>query len=532
MFDVVLSYRRKSTTEFCSFLYEILSREGYEVFFDCKSLQQGDYNSQIDKAISECSLLLVVLAPDDLVGCLTNPRDHILHEVRMAMAGGKDVIPIKAKDGFHFLKDTGLQELDYLARQQLCDLSGPGAATRARTILIEKYIKESPHMTLGEEFHSGLLTEEYQKWEMETLSSIYSGFPFVNEFSRQYPVVVLEGADDIAYPFDQLNEEEHLDLEDVGKPLDYEGYPLVDDFKRIEDPNIHYPDLYGFTNVGILFDEEGKVTGFKAKPRTYKETVFTSHILQYELWQAYCKIGSQRAGSLNDLPMRKAIHDERGNWDVLLSGCNRSSLSDICIAILAYDEMEDDYDVAIATRSDKVACYPGYLSIIPSGGFELYELENMQTPAIIKKNFSVRAALFREYIEEIFGEGDFDSPTGDDDLRRLFRNPHVRKLVNGIHEGNVSFEFSGVTFDVISLRPTFSFVLKIDDPGFLYESDIHKNQENKDIRFVSLGDFEQMVLDSQNSSPLIPESAGVYSLLKKSHLFKEACEQSSHPSAY
>jgi len=106
-------------------------------------------------------------------------------------------------------------------------------------------------------------------------------------------------------------------------------------------------------------------------------------------------------------------------------------------------------------------------------------------------------------------------------LRRLYRNPHIKELCTQIGK-TYFFEFLGVTFDIISLRPTFAFVLRIDDPKFLYENEIRKNQENIDLRFVSLRDFEEMVIENADVSPLMAESAGVYSLLKRNHLFKEA----------
>ncbi len=205
------------------------------------------------------------------------------------------------------------------------------------------------------------------------------------------------------------------------------------------------------------------------------------------------------------------IHKDADPRDVMLSGCNRSSLADVSIAILAYDEIEGDYDIAVATRTHNVTCYPGYLSIVPSGGFELYELETKQNDWIIKKNFSIIAALYREYIEEIFGDEDFSKPTGNDDLKRLYRNEHIKALRKGIGK-TYFFEFLGVEMDLISLRPTFSFVLRIDDPDFLYSNEIKKNEENEDIRFISLSVFEEIALNCSEHDP---------ELLKNNHLFNE-----------
>ena len=82
MYDVFLSYRHDTGSEFCSFLYDLLTQEGYDVFFDADSIRQGDFTKIIDDSIQECSFLLVVLASHDLDRCLINPsKDWILHVV-------------------------------------------------------------------------------------------------------------------------------------------------------------------------------------------------------------------------------------------------------------------------------------------------------------------------------------------------------------------------------------------------------------------------------------------------------------------
>lgn len=523
MIDIFLSYRRNTGTEYCSFLYQTLKSVGYEVFFDCNSMRQGAFDKQIEKAITECTFLLVVLAPHDLDKCVTEPdTDWILHEVGLARELGKIIIPITFKRNFEFPNNyENNAALLFLSKEQICDLSGPDAAILIKTKLFD-FMKDSPATKLRDEYNSGLLNEEYQKWEVETLQQIYNDCDMVKLCGKTYPVVVYESSEKVKYPFDILNDNNNL--LDISQPLDYQNTAWYHDFKRIVGPNIHYPDLYGFANEGITLDEHGKVESFKARPRTYKETVYTSHILHYELWKTFQTLDHKVPSTLDFFPMRKQIHDGKTNSEVLLSGCNRSCLCDVCVAIIAYDDIDKDYDIAVATRSTNVACHPGYLGIVPSGGFELYELETKQDNYNIHKNFKIISALFREYIEEIFGDECFSKPTGDDDLKRLYRNNHIKDIRKCIGK-TYFFEFLGITVDLTSLRPTFSFVLRIDDPNFLYENQIKKNNENVDLRFISLSSFEEMVKENKKTSPLLPESAGVYSLLKKNHLFQEIIDK-------
>lgn len=520
MTDVFLSYRRESGTEFCSFLSQTLKQEGYSVFFDFDSLRQGPFDEQIDQAIAECSYLLAVLGPKDLDRCLADPEhDWILHEVGLAQEHGKIVIPIAIKQNFRFPDHPENEVLRQLSREHVCDLSGPNAAELIHTRLFD-FMQDSPASRLREEYLRGLLKPEYQAWEIQTLQSIYDDFPLLQAFGKTYSVTVLEGSEEIKYPFHQLTRSSYL--KEKSDPLPYQDSELYGDFRKIVGPNIHFPNLYGFTNEGLLLDDSGRVEGFCARPRTYKETVYTSHILHYELWRAFQRLGKDRPASLEDLPLRSKIHAGLSNREVLLTGKNRSCLCDVCVATVAYDEIADEYAIAVATRSQNVACNPGYLSIVPSGGFELYELETKQDDLNIRSNFKICSALFREYIEELFGDEAFEQPTGDDDLRRLYRNEHIKALRKGIGQ-TYFFEFLGVTLDLTCLRPTFAFLLRIDDPEFMYSNQIKTNSENQDIDFVTLSEFEDKVKLYDSASPLMPESAGVYDLLKKNRLFREIC---------
>ena len=522
MFDVFLSYRRETGTECCSILQKSLEEDEYIVFFDRHSIRQGPFEKQIENAIKECSYLLVMLSPDDLNRCFENPEeDWIIHEIKIAIEYGKIIIPVSFKEGFVFPSNCNeIPELKYLSKEQLCDISGTEFSYLMKTKIYD-FMNDSPVKKLRDDYHNGIKQKEYLEWEIQSLRAIYSDLEFINEFGEEHPEIVFEGSSQVSYPFDSLNEQENL--LPIVEPINFRDFPHYEEFKKIVGPNIHYPDLYGFTNVGLLFDEEGKVSGFKAIPRTYKETVFSSHILHYELWCAFQKTAGKRPATLDDLPIRKMIHGNSSNMDVIISGCRRSALCDVCLAVLAYDREENDYDIAIATRSSNVACFPGYLSIIPSGGFELYELEHNQSISVIRKNFSIRAAVFREYIEEIFGNTEFEEPTGNDDLKRILRDSHIKELREKLDK-TFFFEFLGVSYDVLTLRPSFTFVLRIDDPDFLYNNDVRFNYENIWIKNISLSELEVFIKERRDTNPLMHESAGVYNLLKRNHLYIEAIE--------
>lgn len=517
MYDIFISYRRESGSEFASFLYDELIKMGYTVFFDGESLRDGPFEEAIDQAIDQCTFFLLLLAPNDFDRSLQAPKkDWILHESQRAIDNGKAIIPISIKSGFTFPENCKIDTITTLSKINICDLSGVGAAKLVQTRLLS-FMNDYPAKQLAEAYNSGITDPEYIEWELNTLKSIYCDIPFVHVFGREYPAYIVPGSKQVSFPFESLSTNGKLNP--IAQPLAYKELPWFHDFKKIVGPHIHYPDLYGYTSNGFKLDEAGRVYGMYCTPRTYKESVYTCHILQYELWAVYQKIGKERYATLDDLPMRKRIHEGKSNLEVIMSGCNRSALNDVSIAVIDYNERREEYCIATAVRTENVATFPGYFSFVPSGGFELYELESNQNESVVQENFSVIGALYREYIEELFGDKAFGQPTGDDDLNRLYKNSKIRDIKKGVRAGTYKFEFLGVDFDLITLRQTLAFALRIDDEDFFYNNEIRKNEENKYVKFASLKNLEDYI--AKNQIPTMVETAATYDLLKRSHLYEE-----------
>ena len=520
MYQVFLSYRHESGSEFGSFLSYLLTQLGYSVFFDAESLRAGPFEEKIDRAIDQCTFFLVLLAPGDLDRSIANPeKDWIVHEAQRAIERGKVIIPIRIKDGFSFPENCPEKTINALSKYNICDLSGADAASLVETLLVKKFFEDNPSKELAQAYNRGITDPAFLEWELKTLKGIYHDIPFVNVFGQEFPAYVVPGSEKVVYPFDLLTKGGVL--HPIGEMLPYQESPWYNDFNKIVGPHIHFPNLYGFTSSGYVFDENGRIESICATPRTYKETAYTSNILHYELWRVYQEIGPQRIATLEDLPMRKAIHGNKSNKEVIFSGCNRSALNDVTIAVIDIIDWDNEYAIASAIRSEKVAIQPGYFGFVPSGGFELYELEENQNFSVIQKNYSVIGALYREYLEELFGDEDFSKPTGDDDLNRLRRHPKIHELGKGIKEGTYQFEFLGVDFDLTSLRQTLAFVLRIDDENFCMNN-IKKNSENKSIQFQPLRDLEQDIQDNHIS--VMPETAATYALLKDHRLYREIVE--------
>lgn len=117
---VFFSYSRKDSV-FISRLAADLKNAGIEVWIDESNISKGkNWDSEIEKAITECSYLIVVLTPASV------KSENVMDEVALAMDKNKQIIPIlksaceipfrlKRKQYINFSKDygKGFEELLY-----------------------------------------------------------------------------------------------------------------------------------------------------------------------------------------------------------------------------------------------------------------------------------------------------------------------------------------------------------------------------------------------------------------------------------
>ena len=72
--QVFISYRRESGEILARMLYDKLTRQGYDAFYDHEDLPSGPFEEELYKRIDECTDVLVVLAPGSLDRC-SDPKD-------------------------------------------------------------------------------------------------------------------------------------------------------------------------------------------------------------------------------------------------------------------------------------------------------------------------------------------------------------------------------------------------------------------------------------------------------------------------
>jgi hypothetical protein len=104
---VFISYRRTDVYTALA-VYESLKNEGYDVFFDYRSISSGDFEQIIHSNIRARAHFLLILTPTALDRC-NEPGDWLRHEIEIAMDEKRNIVPLFFK-GFQF-RDPAVAEM-------------------------------------------------------------------------------------------------------------------------------------------------------------------------------------------------------------------------------------------------------------------------------------------------------------------------------------------------------------------------------------------------------------------------------------
>ena len=96
---VFISYRRMNLP-WALAIYQNLTQDGYDVFFDYESINSGDFEQIILENIIARAHFLVLLTPSALERC-NNPGDWLRREIEMAISKRRNIVPLFL-EGFNF----------------------------------------------------------------------------------------------------------------------------------------------------------------------------------------------------------------------------------------------------------------------------------------------------------------------------------------------------------------------------------------------------------------------------------------------
>ena len=159
---------------------------------------------------------------------------------------------------------------------------------------------------------------EFFDFETEVLKKYYGEEYFTDVFNRLYPVFCISGKD--VYPFTKLCENGF----DRDKHLEFEKNRFYKEYYSIVKDNIRRPKMQGFMLDSFLLNSEEKIIGMNTWVGTYDENIYTSHILEYEIYKEYLnckKTGDQF--QKDHFTLRNKIHCNEDIKSILVSGKGR-----------------------------------------------------------------------------------------------------------------------------------------------------------------------------------------------------------------
>ena len=102
-YNVFISYRREGGDTLAHYIYDRLTKRGYNVFYDIDSLHSGPFKEVIYDKIEKCDNFICIFTPNALNRCY-DEGDWVRNEIAFALKEDKNIIPIICPD-FRFPKN-------------------------------------------------------------------------------------------------------------------------------------------------------------------------------------------------------------------------------------------------------------------------------------------------------------------------------------------------------------------------------------------------------------------------------------------
>jgi len=145
-FEIFISYRRKGGYDTAKLLYDRLRMDGYSVSFDIDTLENGDFDNELEQRVYECKDFLLVLSPgifDRFFDPKCDPKnDWVRREIVCALEKKKNVVPIFL-DGFSYPENLP-EDVKNITKKNGIDLN-PKHFEGAYAQMKQKFLLSKPH---------------------------------------------------------------------------------------------------------------------------------------------------------------------------------------------------------------------------------------------------------------------------------------------------------------------------------------------------------------------------------------------------
>ena len=501
-----VSYSSENLEEVMKIVEFVESTSGRKCWYSGRDLDMNssDWADQLMKALMASEKVILYLTQNAILS------GEVKNEIANASANGIEIVPLNMvganiPESFNYF----LRKYEWIPCFQLEESSYKDLLKKR---LLNNYNEER------DLFWETVKTKEFNDFVTDVMRRYYGTEFFATINNQDFSVFCIHSKDSdkatSIKSFDYLCDftGSHLSEFDVTNHQGYKRNKWYSEYSRILEGKVRFPDRPGYMLDEIITDEDGLFENMRVHVGTFAENVFSTHVLEYELYHAYIHFSDK---DLNDsdiwehlkssLTIRNNMH--RGvkalsgeehfkeMRDSLLKGYGRDSLLSVQMLVIIKSKRTDNYEVKIIQRSNNVAIKPGIYQFIPSGGFEILNDsdDNIYDDIELVENFSPGCAIFREYLEELFNAPEFEGGGTGSIEERLLKDRRIKTIEKMLTEGSAELHFLGSVIDLAGLRHELSFAFIIHDETYS-EIQFVANEECKKgiVRSFPIQDFDKM----------------------------------------
>jgi transcriptional regulator with XRE-family HTH domain len=214
----------------------------------------------------------------------------------------------------------------------------------------------------------------------------------------------------------------------------------------------------------MTHDAQGRVR-VDCKLGTYFHSLSTSECLDAELLEALAAWPDTPPEQVwPRLPRRAWLHARVAD-PVADGGCRSAALGVSTLTIVRVRTRAfDGYKLFVSPRSVTVATQRRRYHVVPSGMFQPFVPGG--SADVLRDQFSVRATVVREFVEELYGVQELETGDGRVDPQAIYDRREARVLDELLGAGDAALLYTGVAVNLLALRPEICTLLLINDPGW------------------------------------------------------------------
>ncbi len=526
---VFISYSSKDVEE-VKVLVDFVETTGQKCWYSDRDLDKskGDWMDVLMCTLKQSDKVVVYLTDNAI------KSGEVKNEVSNASAEGKNVIPLIVQDiripeSYIYL----IRKYEWINAYEMED-------NTVKDILRKRLLENYNEMR--KLFWKTQQTKDFENFVTSVMKRYYGPHFFTDINKKDFGVFCVSGKElhsvQSIKSFDCLCDFDNSDLSDFDI-CDHQSYTQnkwYAEYSKILEGKIRYPNRPGYMLDEITTDQDGNFEKFRVHIGTFAENVYSTHVLEYELYKAFLEF---KDADLDDidvwsklkeaLPIRNKMHKDvlgasKNDFDKemshsLLKGIGRDSLLSVQMLVVVKSKRTHQYEVKIIQRSNDVVIKPGIYQFIPSGGFEILNDsdDDIYDDLELAENFSPGCAIFREYLEELFNVPEFEGGGTGSIEERLLKDKRIVAIEDMLSKGDAELQFLGSVIDLAGLRHELSFVLVIHDESYS-ETQFLANEESKKgaIHNIPIQDFDK---NTPIWKKIHGPSAAMWNLFKQTQLY-------------